>query len=437
MKSSKGLFSLYLGLHNFVGRGGRISPHLLGSILGIALSLIPLVVVLEVADGMIEGITRRYLEVGTYHLQVSLAAGASQERFPILADRLRGREGVKQVIIERQGMGMLYTSGGRTAVTVRAVPPTLYDADAGFRRYFSLTQGSFDLAEADTVVLGREVARKLGVALGDRVKLLTGVSVAGRSLPRITTLRVTGIFSTGYQELDKLWIYMPLQTGIRVLPENSSTQFLGIKIQDPFTAIAQQARRLQADLPAEARVYSWFELEKANYKSFQTTRVLLLFIMALIVVVATINISSALVMIVLEKTAEIGILKAIGAHPRDVSLAFLFTGLLTGVGGVLLGLGLGLVLAVNINGTLRGLEILVNLIVGGFRALAAPLGWVRSGEAVRVFNAEFYLEEIPIRIEAVELSVVAALALLLSTLAAFFPARSAARIKPLDVLRKI
>jgi lipoprotein-releasing system permease protein len=437
MSGSKGRFPFYRGMHNFVGRGGRISPHLLGSILGIALSLIPLVVVLEVADGMIEGITRRYLEVGTYHLQVNLAAGTNQERFLNLAERLRGREGVQEVIIERQGMGMLYTSRGRTAVTVRAVPPTLYDADAGFRRYFSLTQGSFNLSERDMVVIGREVARKLDVALGEQVKLLTGVSVAGRSLPRITTLRVTGIFSTGYQELDKLWIYLPLRTGIRVLPEDSSTQFLGIKVKDPFAAITQQARRLQADLPADARVSSWFELEKANYKSFQTTRVLLLFIMALIVVVATINISSALVMIVLEKTGEIGILKAIGAHPRDVGLAFLFTGLLTGIGGVLLGLGLGLMLAVNINGILRGLEVVVNLIVNGYRVLAAPLGWVGSGASVRVFNAEFYLEEIPIRIEAAEISVVAALTLLLAALAAFFPARSAARIKPIDVLRKI
>jgi lipoprotein-releasing system permease protein len=104
---------------------------------------------------------------------------------------------------------------------------------------------------------------------------------------------------------------------------------------------------------------------------------------------------------------------------------------------VLLGLSLGLTVAVNINSILAGAELLVNWLVFAVRQLISPIVQVRSSAPVRLFNAEFYLEEIPIRVKVVELFSVAASSLLLSALAAFFPARAAARIKPLEVLRKI
>jgi lipoprotein-releasing system permease protein len=427
-----------LGLRTFVSRRGRISSLLFGSIIGIGLSLIPLVVVLEVADGMIEGITRRYLEVGTYHLQVSLAGDANLESYEILAQRLRDGPGVTRVITERQGMGLLYTDSGRGAVTVRAVPPSLYREDADFRRFFQILEGSFDLDTPQAILVGREIARKLGVRIGEPVKLLSMVSTSvGRSLPRVSSFTVTGIFTTGYQELDKLWVYIPLSAAARVLPGSSSSTFLGVKVKDPFQRIDAQLRALEADLPEEAQAVSWYDLERANYKSFQTTRALLVFVMALIVAVATINISSSLIMVVIEKTEEIGILKAMGADPRDITRTFVFTGLCVGFAGVLLGLSLGLTVAVNINSILAGAELLVNWLVFAVRQLISPIVQVRSSAPVRLFNAEFYLEEIPIRVKVVELFSVAASSLLLSALAAFFPARAAARIKPLEVLRKI
>jgi lipoprotein-releasing system permease protein len=427
-----------LGLRTFISRRGRISGFLFGSIIGVGLSLIPLVVVLEVADGMIEGITRRYLEVGTYHFQVSLPGNANLESYESLAERLRGKAGITQVIPERQGMGLLYTGSGRGAVTVRAVPPSLYTEDAGFRRYFQILEGSFDLSHANCILVGREIARKLGVQVGDPVKLLTMVSTSiGRSLPRISSFVVTGIFSTGYQELDKLWTYIPLPAAERVLPRGSSSTFLGVKVADPFRRIDAQLRALEAVVPEEAQVASWFDLERANYKSFQTTRALLIFIMALIVAVATINISSSLIMVVIEKTEEIGILKAMGAEPREITRTFVFTGLCVGFAGVVLGLSIGLLVAVNINSILAGAEVLVNWLVYAARQLASPILPVHSSAPVRLFNAEFYLEEIPIRIKIGELLSVSAASLSLSALAAFFPARSAGRIKPLEVLRKI
>ena len=305
---------------------------------------------------------------------------------------------------------------------------------------FSLESGSFDLGASNAILLGREIAEKLGVGVGDQVKLLTTLDTAAvsdkRYIPKVSLFDVKGIFSTGYQELDKLWTYIPLKTGVRILSLRNSSQFIGVKLKDPFHALNEQMNPLIELLPGEARIYTWYQLEKANYKSFQTTKALLLFIMALIVVVAAVNIASAMMMVVLEKNQEIGILKGMGAHPQDISLAFLVTGFIAGTVGIFIGMVMGLLIAVNINGLISGLDYFINLIFNGFRALILPFFKVEKSLPIKIFNTAYYLEEIPIRIKVKELSLVAAATLLLTTMAAYLPARGAGRIKPLEILRK-
>jgi lipoprotein-releasing system permease protein len=247
---------------------------------------------------------------------------------------------------------------------------------------------------------------------------------------------VSGIFTTGYQELDRLWSYIPLDTGEKILAPESSEEFLGIKLHDPFTRLEVQAARLQFLLPPGDRMYTWYELELSNYRSFQTTRALLLFIMAMIVAVAAINISSSLIMVVLEKRVELGVLKSLGASPSAVSSALVFTGFLAGLAGAALGIALGLFLAVNINELIRGAEGLLNLLVRAGVALVRPLAPMESPPPIRIFNAAFYLEEIPIRVRLVEVFLSAGLTVLLATVAAWFPARGAGRIRPLEVIRR-
>ncbi|NBF41257.1 MAG: FtsX-like permease family protein, partial [Spirochaetes bacterium] len=175
--------------------------------------------------------------------------------------------------------------------------------------------------------------------------------------------------------------------------------------------------------------------ERSRYMSFRTTKNLLVFIMALIVVVAAVNISSSLVMLVLEKQSEIAILKSIGASPAGIRRVFVLAGFFTGVLGAALGLAVGLALAVNINGVLAGIEALADWIQGGVYLLLSPVV-DDVPRSLNVFHSEFYLETIPITVDPAQLFAVAALTVLLATLAALVPAYRAGRIRPLEVMRR-
>ncbi|MFO8063518.1 MAG: ABC transporter permease [Spirochaetota bacterium] len=444
----KVLASLFLALRYLTGRGERGGSRIRGAVLGVGISLVPLVVVLGLADGMIQGITDRFIEVGTYHLQGVHSPDMSVEEIREAASRVSEVNGVTGVVPERQGMGLLSSEGGRSGVTVRALPAETWDADESFRRYIEVEAGSFDLEDPDNVVLGSRLAEQLDVEPGDPVRLLTVRSLDGGSfLPRVSRFTVAGVVSSGYQELDQLWVFMPFERGMRVLPSDSSRQILGIKIEEPYalpnplfaggrTGDARYlANEISRSLGPEWRLFSWYELERSRYISFRTTKNLLVFIMALIVVVASVNISSSLVMLVLEKQSEIAILKSTGASPGGIARVFVLCGFFTGALGAALGLSVGLALAVNINGLLTGIEVIINRIQGGVYVLLSPI-FDNIPQSLNVFHTEFYLETIPVIVHPQQLLLVAGLTTVLSTVAAVVPARRAGRIRPLEVMRR-
>lgn len=450
------MLALQIAGRYLLRRSGGNRRRTISAVAGIALSMVPLILVMEMADGMIRGITARYIETGTYHLQAYPSGSVEAEDLTVAAGELRNLKGVTSVTPEHRGVGLLSAPGGKSGVQVRAVPPDLLKRDGGFREYLSIEAGSFDLGGEERIVLGRYLAEQLQVDPGDEVRLLTVRSLEGRSfLPRVSRFVVTGIVSTGYQELDRLWAFLPLERGLRVLPPENSDSYLGIKMEHPYALQqnlfgsplpsledrqAESAARSTVTAVAERlgydwRVYSWYNLERSRYVSFQTSRNLLLFIMLLIVIVASVNVSSTLVMLVVEKEQEIAFLRTLGAHPMLIQQVFLAGGAIIGVAGVTLGLALGVTLAINVNELLIGLEQVVNAVASLGRSLIAPSA---GGEAERIllFSEEYYLERVPISIDPLEMVTVAALAMALSVIAAVIPARRSVQIYPLELLRR-
>jgi lipoprotein-releasing system permease protein len=408
--------------------------YLRGAVLGIALSLVPLVVVLVVADGMIQGITARYLETSTYHLQAYPFFRQSQASLSERAASLSALPGIAAAFPETQGPAMAILGGKSAGAAIRAVDPAFLD-DLGTRRYLRAIEGELSLSSQGEVLLGEALARNLGAHPGDLVSLVTirpGKEGEGGYAPKVSAFRVRGVVSAGYRELDALWAFVTTKAGGRILAPEASRSFIGVKTEAPFGDLGPSQAAIAEALGPEWKVMSWPEAERNIWKSFATTRALLVLIMALIVAVAAINVGSALVMLVIERRRDIAIIKSGGASSPFVGSVFVFAGLVTGSIGTALGLGLGTLAAWKVNDIIAGAEWLVN-----FAADIGPRIAGRSAPAsIRLLDPSYYLERVPVRLDPGELAIVAAATLVLCCLASLLAARRAASLPPIEIFRK-
>ena len=411
----------FVALRYLLGRGREGGRYLRGAALGIALSLVPIVVTLTVADGMIRGITERYLELGSYHLQAADRRVGGEPAVEVAA--ASSIPGVRGAWPERQGLGIAVGPKGKSGATVRAVAGSFL-SDGGTARYLRSVDGVVAFSGENDVLLGEELARKIGAKSGDTVRLMTARTTAeGRTIPRVTAFLVRGVVSSGYRELDSLWFLIPYEAGKRSLSPEASRSFIGVKLEDPYHGAAAAAAALAEALPRGFSAYTWYELQRSQYESYASTRQLLLFIMTLVVLVAAVNVASATSMLAVERRRDVAILKSFGAAPGDTTRVFLFGALLTGMLGSVVGLAAGLAVAVNVNRIIEGAERVL-----GFLS--------REGTAVRLLDPEYYLQIIPVSVDWTAMLVIGAGTTLCSVLAAWAPARRAGSTKPLEILRK-
>jgi lipoprotein-releasing system permease protein len=424
------------------GRGGGHN-YLRGAVAGVALSIVPLVVVLIVADSMIDGITARYLETSTYHLQATPLYWRSAESLKAEAARLEASgearaKGLLGAYPEIQGPAVAVSAGGtRTeGVLIRALDPRLL-SEKGFSGYVEAKSGKLELKSGNEVLLGEALASSLGAKVGDLVTLVSPARASGGELlPKLAAFRVRGIVSSGYRELDALWAIVSLKSGSRLLAPESSRSFIGLKAAAPFKSL-ESLRSLSLDRLSGGNtdwsVATWGEAEANLWKSFSTTRALLLLIMALTVAVAAVNVGSALVMLVLERRKDLAILKSSGTSSRELGLIFVIAGGFTGISGTLMGLAVGCLLSWRVNDIIAGLE----WVATSLSRLLAALSGSPLPQAVKLLNPSYYLEQIPISIAPKELAIIGAASVALCVLASGLAARRAARLSPLELLRKV
>ena len=419
MKTSSAFF---IALRYLLGRAKEGGRYLRGAAAGIALSLIPIIVTLIVADGMIRGITDRYIELGTAHLQVYSYLDPRNPETAMAV--IKDQKNLRGVWREASGLGILVGSRASRGATIRAVDSSFWD-DEESRRYLQVISGGGRLEPGREVLLGEELAGYIGAEAGSTIRIMTQrISADGRLIPRLTSFTVRGIVSSGYRELDSLWCIIDFDEGIRIFSETTPAYLL-LKINDPYTGADRTAMELYEKLGSGYGIYTWKSLQRSQYSSYESTRQLLLFIMALIVIVAAVNVSSATSMLAIERRRDIAVLKTCGSSASFTGSVFLWGAFLTGAAGSIIGLAAGLFIGVNINVFLRSLESVLSFFTALFR-----------GEPVRILNSGYYLEEIPITINMPAVVTIGFFTVLCSVLASWIPAKRAGRLKPIEILRK-
>lgn len=438
----------YLGLN--AGKAvSNARKSLIGAVWGIGISIIPLVIVLVVSDGMIKGITSRMIELGSGHLQVldlrpiPRSENTAEERKQNVqavfdAICMNASSVITGLRRQQEGSGLLIGKTGRSGGTIRAIEGGYFTENPPARNLLTVVDGSLDFEGSRSILLGKKIAEKTGLKVGDSCSLLTLLPQysGNKTRPKLTRFKVAGILSSGYQELDALWIFIPLEAADGVLSPQSSLSSLTVSISDPFDdALLTDAKEaIQLLLPAGFSVYTWQDLNRSQFYSFQTSKNLLLFIMFLILLAASVNVSSAMVMLIMERRKEIAILKATGAHPFFITLSFLLAGLCTGAAGLCIGLLGGILAALHINELFVAFEHVINAVQSAFYYI---LGSTESPETIRLLAPEYYLEYIPVSLNITELYIIAAGTLILSVFVCMLPAVYAGKEKPLESMRKL
>ncbi len=406
-----------------------------GAVVGISLAIVPMVVVIQVSGGLIRGITERYIEVGSFHLQARNVTGVDADEFAARASRARAVTGVKSVHEIVYGLGLLQSESGRTGVSVQALPGGIAESDPLFKKYLEILEGEFDLREEDSLLVSAPIAEQLGVVTGDELRLLTARSTStGKYILRQSAMKVTGIFTTGYHDLDEMTVLISSARGSRLFREDDS-RILAIKVEDPFKDLSDIKERLKSALGRNWYVFTWYQLEESMYATFETTKNLLLLIMGVIIAVAGVNISGSLIMLVMEKEHDIAILRSAGVKAKDISAGFFFLGLTVGVIGTIFGMLLGILAAVNVNWLITGLEHIISWIRYGVLLVSSRRGTVEY-KPLELLSSSFYLNRIPVVLRLKDLFLASALSVSVALLASVAPARRAAKLLPMEILRR-
>ena len=419
---------------------------LFGALLCIGLSIVPLIVVLSITNGMISGMTERIIGLSSSHIQAYVATNinevSSAENFRAYAEELKKVDGVLNTYPEVSVTALAAGKSMRTGIQIRAMDKSIFTQNESFTKLFTVLEGSVeDYANAPEdksakpAVVGQKMAETLNLHAGDTFRIITTKTANGKVSPKLTSFKVCAIVTSGYQELDALWVFIPIEYAYSYLSLDTANYTVMTETPDAFaTELVRIQRFMQKQFGKYANFYRWDQVHSAEFENFSSTKVMLVFVMMLIVLVASINVSSAIVMLVMERRKEIAILKSLGASPSGITLSFLITGMACGSGGVLLGLPVGLLASVNANQIVQFVEKIVNMFAkAGYLLKGLPASEIT---AIKLMDPAYYLQEIPVDLPFAQILLIAAATILLSLIVSVIPAVKAGKEKPLDILRK-
>jgi len=405
------------------------------SILMIAFGVITLIVVLSIMNGFHNTFRRKILETNTYH--VVLQANYS-ENFALdnIKSILFKNKDIISVVPYFDGEGILKSKWFTKGILVKAFPKDVLDIDEGFKRELKITEGVFDLTEDIHILIGEELARETGVEVGDFISILTfegeDFSLAK---PNFKIFKVVGFFKTGYWEYDQSMAYINLESAYRLFGIQPVALNIGVKIKNIFKA-DRLVYWMRNNGLENFYILTWMDINRILFEALHNEKVGIGFVVMLIIVSGAFNIIGSLIMTIMDKRKEIGILRAIGATPSLITRIFVIDGFYIGIIGSAIGVFLGFFLTLNIENIFSLFESIVNGLKRMFYVFfLLPMNRPPMPDFDILSDSIYYLEGVPVEIHFWDVFIVSLLAVFISVIAAYYPARKAAQTKPIETIR--
>ncbi|HCY87206.1 MAG TPA: lipoprotein-releasing ABC transporter permease subunit [Desulfobacteraceae bacterium] len=387
---------------------GFISLITFLSVAGVILGVMALVVVIAVMSGAETEFRKRILGLEP-HMLVMNYGGTFQDKEG-MANRIRSIEGVAAVSPLLFGQAMIRTSRSFSGVMVRGVTP---DTGAALIKDLTPDELTRALAKGEKkgdlpgIVLGKELANSIGVITGDTILLMTAkgiISPIGQ-IPSMKRFVVGGTFSSGMSEYDSMLAYVHLDQAQSLVRAPDRISALGIWLNDVFQ-VKPMAENHLGFIKYPFYIRDWMDINQSLFSALKLEKSAMFVILTLIILVAAFNIASALIMMVMEKTKDIAVLKAMGATHKTIRRIFIIKGMIIGVSGTIIG-------------TVSG--ILVCYVLKKYEFIRLPEAYPFS--------------TLPVQLEYADVALIAVSAIVICFTSTLYPSYKASRMDPVEAIR--
>lgn len=380
------------------------------SVLGVMLGVMTLIIVLGVMNGFEKDLKEKIL--GTVsHLVVMNHANRTVTGWPQLMERIERFDGVKATTPYIYGQAMLSSHGKVRGVIVRGLDTRTASEVISLPRF--LTEGTLgDIAAVKDglsgIILGKELAVLTSLRIGDVVQLISpqGKRTPVGAIPRVQSFRIVGIFKSGMYEFDSNLVYMALTDAQKFFEMGDGVTGIEVTVGDVYLA-PKLGARIEKSLGTPFWTRTWKDMYRNLFSALKLEKIAMFIILTFIVLVAAFNIIISLIMLVMEKSRDIAILKALGATSNRIMRIFIVQGMVVGVVGTLLGA------------------------LGGI-AGAALLG---RYPIIELPEEIYTISTLPVALEPWDVLIICVVALSICFLATLYPSLRAARMEPVEALR--
>lgn len=371
------------------------------AILGISMGVAALIVAFALSNGFRDEMRDKILQ-GTAHLSVLRTDGRAIENYAELANRVKQTDGVVSASATTYDGALARGPKGSGYAVIRGIEKEA--AQSAGRQW--LREGSYEpvtstsLNSLPNAVVGADLAARIGLSLGDDFEIISARD------SKTYRLHVAGVFRSGLFEYDSTWIYVGMETASKFAGTDHTATVISVQVKD-IDNVKQVSSEVSKALGNSYTIVDWQQANQPLFAALALERRMGLFIIGLIIAIATLNITTMLILVVVERRRDIAILNALGATRAGVMLVFIIEGAVIGAIGAVTGVVLGFVLCV---------------IGNHYKLVSLP--------------ADVYsISNVPLIPKPGEMILAALVAFVLSVLATIYPARAASRLKPVEALR--